>query len=62
MPDISGIQKIVVPIAHAYGGKQLYLFDSYAKGMASEKNDVDLVVEKGKPMPLLKLSRMRQMV
>lgn len=60
MPDISEIQKIVVPIAHSYGIKRLYLFGSYAKGTASEKSDVDLLVEKGKPMSLLKLSGMRQ--
>ena len=53
MPDISEIQKIVVPIAHAYGVKRLYLFGSYAKGTANEKSDVDLLVEKGKSMSLL---------
>ena len=62
MPDISEIQKIVVPIAHAYGVKRLYLFGSYSKGTANEKSDVDLLVEKGKSMSLLKLSGMRQMV
>lgn len=61
MPDISEIKKIVVPIAHFYGVKRLYLFGSYAKGTASEKSDIDLLVEKGKPMSLLKLSGMRQM-
>ena len=62
MPDISEIQKIVVPIAHAYGVKRLYLFGSYAKGTANEKSDVDLLVEKESTMSLLKLSGMRQMV
>lgn len=62
MPDINEIQKVVVPIAHSYGVKRLYLFGSYAKGTASEKSDVDLLVEKGKPMSLLKLSGMRQRV
>ena len=61
MPDINEIQRIVVPIAHSYGIKRLYLFGSYAKGTADEKSDVDLLVEKGKPMSLLKLSGMRQM-
>lgn len=61
MPDISEIKKIVGPIAHFYGVKRLYLFGSYAKGTASEKSDIDLLVEKGKPMSLLKLSGMRQM-
>jgi len=38
------------------------LFSSYAKGIASEKSDVDLLVEKGKPMSLLKFSGMCQMI
>ncbi len=62
MPDIEEIQKTVAPIAYSYGVKRLYLFGSYAKGTANEKSDVDLLVEKGKPMSLLKLSGMRQMV
>ena len=62
MPDIDEIKKIVVPIAYSYGVRRLYLFGSYAKGTANEKSDVDLLVEKGKPMSLLKLSGMRQMV
>ncbi len=62
MTNIDEIQKIVVPIAYSYGVKRMYLFGSYAKGTASEKSDVDLLVEKGKPMSLLKLSGMRQMV
>lgn len=62
MPDINEIKKIVVPIAYSYGVKRVYLFGSYAKGTANEKSDVDLLVEKGKSMSLLKLSGMRQMV
>lgn len=62
MPDINEIKKKVAPIAYSYGVKRLYLFGSYAKGTANEKSDVDLLVEKGKPMSLLKLSGMRQMI
>ena len=62
MPDINEIQKAVTPIAYLYGVKRLYLFGSYAKGTANEESDIDLLVEKGKPMSLLKLSGMRQMV
>ncbi len=62
MTDVNEIQKSVVPIAHLYGVKRIYLFGSYAKGTAGEESDVDLLVEKGKPMSLLKLSGMRQMV
>lgn len=62
MPDINEIQKVVIPIAHSYGVKRLYLFGSYAKGTATEGSDIDLLVEKGKSMSLIKLSGMRQMV
>ncbi|MCM1134171.1 MAG: nucleotidyltransferase domain-containing protein [Clostridium sp.] len=62
VPDINEIQKSVVPIARFYGVKRLYLFGSYAKGTANEESDVDLLIEKGKPMSLLKLSGMRQKV
>lgn len=62
MPNINEIQKAVAPIAHAYGVKRLYLFGSYAKGTANKESDIDLLVEKGKPMSLLKLSGMRQKV
>ena len=56
MTDISAIKKAVAPLARSYGVKRLYLFGSYAKGNANENSDVDLLVEKGKPMSLLKLS------
>lgn len=62
MPDIDEIRKAITPIAYSYGVKRLYLFGSYAKGTANEKSDIDILVEKGKPMSLLKLSGMRQMV
>lgn len=62
MPDIGEIQKAVVLIACSYGIKRVYLFVFYAKGTANGKRDIDLLVEKGKPMSLLQLSGMRQMV
>lgn len=62
MTDISTIKKTITPIARAYGVKRIYLFGSYAKGSANENSDIDLLVEKGKPMSLLKLSGMRQRV
>ena len=58
--DIESIRKVVSTIAREYGVKRVYLFGSYAKGLATEKSDVDLLIEKGKPMSLLKLSGMRQ--
>lgn len=62
MPDIATIRTAIIPIAQYYGVRRLYLFGSYAKGNANENSDIDLLVEKGKPMSLLKLSGMRQMV
>ena len=62
MMNISEIQKEVIPIAKFYEVKRLYLFGSYAKGTANRESDLDLLVEKGKPMSLLKLSGMRQRV
>ena len=62
MVDIPTIQSAVTPIARDYGVKRIYLFGSYAKGKANENSDIDLLVEKGKPMSLLGLSGMRQRV
>lgn len=62
MPDIATIRDVIEPIAKSYGVKRIYLFGSYAKGTATEESDIDLLVEKGTPMSLLKLSGMRQRV
>lgn len=47
-------------IALEYGLKRIYLFGSFAKGTANKDSDIDLLIEKGKPMSLLKLSGFRQ--
>ena len=60
--DVATIKQAVTPIARSYGVKRIYLFGSYAKGNANENSDVDLLVEKGNPLSLLKLSGMRQSV
>lgn len=62
MTDIPAIKRAVIPIARAYGVKRLYLFGSYANGNANEDSDVDLLVEKGRPLSLIGLSGMRQRV
>lgn len=43
-----------------YGISKVFLFGSYAKGTANENSDIDLLIEKGKPMSLLKLFGLRQ--
>jgi len=62
MPEISTIRDIVTPIAKEYGLKRIYLFGSYAKGTANEESDIDLLIEKGRPLTLLSLSGFRQAV
>lgn len=60
MTNIASIKKAIIPIAKQYGIRKVFLFGSYAKGTAKENSDIDLLIEKGKPMSLLKLSGMRQ--
>lgn len=60
MTNIASIKKAITPIAKQYGIRKVFLFGSYAKGTANENSDIDLLIEKGKPMSLLKLSGMRQ--
>ena len=38
------IKAIVAPIAEKYNVAQIYLFGSYARGEATEKSDIDLVM------------------
>ena len=54
------IKKVCVEVFSKYSVEYCYLFGSYAKGEAGPESDVDLLIEKGKPMSLLKLSGMRQ--
>lgn len=42
---IEEITERVRPIAEKYGLKSVYLFGSYARGDATEKSDVDLLVD-----------------
>ncbi|MGE5630093.1 MAG: nucleotidyltransferase family protein [Caulobacteraceae bacterium] len=44
---IEEIKTIIEPIARKYGVERVYLFGSYARGDATENNDVDLRVDKG---------------
>lgn len=41
---IEEIKTIVTPIAEKYSFKEVYLFGSYARGEATEKSDIDLVI------------------
>ena len=41
---IGKIQELCAPLFEEYGVKYAYLFGSYAKGKATEKSDVDLLI------------------
>ena len=56
---IDEIRNIVTPIAQQYGVDSLYLFGSYSKGIANEKSDVDVHVDKGKIRTLFALTGFR---
>lgn len=60
MTSVNQIQDLMMPIARKYGVKRMYLFGSYANGTATESSDIDLLVEKGLPLSLLRLSGLRQ--
>ena len=62
MVNINEIKDNIEPIAKMYGVKKVYLFGSYARQCQTEDSDIDLLIEKGVPMSLLKLSGMRQAV
>ena len=44
---IQELQKILVPIFQQNGVRQATLFGSYAKGLATAKSDIDLLVDSG---------------
>ena len=45
MPTVQEIQQRLSPVFDAYGVKSAVLFGSVAKGTATEKSDVDLLVD-----------------
>lgn len=45
--SIKEIEEKVRPIAESYETGNIYLFGSYARGEATEKSDIDLLVETG---------------
>lgn len=45
---IEDIRRIVSPIARRYGISKLWLFGSYAKGLATPNSDVDILIENGR--------------
>ena len=45
--SINEIKDIIHPIAHKYGVDAMYLFGSYAKGIADSESDIDFRIDKG---------------
>lgn len=45
--SISELQTLLSPVFASYGVKKATLFGSYAKGAATEKSDIDLLVDSG---------------
>lgn len=47
MPTIAEIKTKLIPIFDAYGVQSATLFGSIAKGTATERSDLDLLVDSG---------------
>lgn len=58
MYTIEDLKTILTPIAKQYGVNRLSVFGSVARGEATEKSDVDLLVDLPKGWGLLELSGM----
>ena len=56
---VQEIQSRVMPVAQKYGIKAVFLFGSYAKGLADANSDVDLKIEKGALRSLFQLCGFR---
>ena len=50
MLSIEEIKSYIIPVVEKYPIERVILFGSYARGDASDKSDVDLVVESGGKM------------
>lgn len=56
---IDEIKTIIAPIAKKYGIERAYLFGSYARGEATEKSDIDIIIDKGTLRGLFQLSGLK---
>ena len=56
---VQEIQSRVMPVAQKYGIKAVFLFGSYAKGLADANSDVDLKIDKGALRSLFQLCGFR---
>lgn len=59
MLTLQQIKTAVSKIGKRYGIKHAYLFGSYAKGMADDYSDIDLLIDSGEIKGLIELSEFR---
>ena len=57
MIDEQDIHRVAKRLGRAAGAEQVILFGSYARGEATEDNDVDLLIIADSPLPRFKRSR-----
>ena len=57
--SIDEIRQRIEPVAKKYGVSMVWLFGSYARGEATEKSDVDLLIDGGSIRTLFQLSALR---
>lgn len=59
MLTITQIKEAVTKVCKRYGVKSAYLFGSYAKNSATDKSDVDILIERGNIRGYLQLNGFR---
>ena len=59
MLSIESIKETVAKVSKKYGVKKAYLFGSFAKKTATEKSDVDILIDRGKIRGYLQLNGYR---
>lgn len=59
MYTVESLKPILIPIAQRYGIKKMSVFGSVARGEATEKSDVDLLVDIPKGWGLLSFYELR---
>jgi len=57
--SLQTIRAVVLPIARAYGARNVRIFGSYARGQQRKASDVDLLVDLPDGMSLLDLSGLK---
>jgi predicted nucleotidyltransferase len=56
--NIADIQQKIAPILRQYGVRRAMVFGSVARGENTPQSDIDLLVELGEPLGLIRYSRL----